>query len=280
MGSAGLIEQLRDRLEQLQSAGPRARGPGVIATGWDDLDRAMGGLRAGVIHEWFSACEGGGLSGGGAGARREGLPPLRVLTHLAARAVEAACPQGDGGGFSGGGVVTWIGRSCWPHPPTLATRRGFLERSIFVDDTDAATRLWAIDLALRSPAVAAVVADGRGLDMSASRRLQLAAGANPRAALGLLARPMRDLNELSAAATRWVTRPLPTTGDHPRWSVELLRCKGERPDPHAPREWVLEGCDATGVVLVSAGVVDRPGAAAGPRPAPGARGGRARRSSA
>ncbi|MFO0874641.1 MAG: hypothetical protein U0575_11820 [Phycisphaerales bacterium] len=71
-------------------------------------------------------------------------------------------------------------------------------------------RLWAIDLALRCTGVALVVADGRGLDMAATRRLQLAAEAGQ--TVGLLARAPDERATLSAAATRWLVRP---AGLHP-----------------------------------------------------------------
>lgn len=102
-----------------------------------------------------------------------------------------------------------------------------LARSIFVDPPDDRARLWAIDLCLRAPSVAVVVADGRGLSMAASRRLQLAAEAGN--TLALLARPAAERRTLSAAATRWhVHRTLVAERDasRPRWMLELLRCKG------------------------------------------------------
>jgi hypothetical protein len=104
-------------------------------------------------------------------------------------------------------------------------------------DSPLAARLWAIDLALRCPGVDVVVADASGLDMAATRRLQLSAEAG--GALGLLARPEEELTELSAAATRWLVREQPSPGSNPRWQIQLLRCKtgglGETPGaPGAP----------------------------------------------
>lgn len=98
-----------------------------------------------------------------------------------------------------------------------------LSRSIFIDTPDDASRLWAIDLALRNPAVNAVIADGSHLRMAESRRLQLAAERGR--ALALLARPAWEAAELSAAATRWRVCRTPSATSAPRWIVQLLRCK-------------------------------------------------------
>jgi len=170
-----------------------------------------------------------------------------------------------GGAFDEGSgkAVVWIGRRCWPNPHAMirARERTLLQRSLLVDPPDGAGRLWAIDLALRSPAVAAVIADGSGLDMPQSRRLQLAAEAG--AALALIARPSAERHQLSAATTRWLVQPAPVAAPlrNPRWTVELLRCKGMQPDLNVPRSWTLEW-NGKGVVNLSADVAHRPGAPA------------------
>jgi len=98
-----------------------------------------------------------------------------------------------------------------------------LKQSIFVDPPDKGARLWAMDLSLRCSAVAAVIADGRRFDISATRRLQLAAeSAN---ALGLVARPVGDFRYLSAATTRWRVSHAPSPNQKPRMRIELARCK-------------------------------------------------------
>lgn len=105
-----------------------------------------------------------------------------------------------------------------------------LRRSILVDPPNDAARLWAIELAARSPAVAAVVADGRRLRMTHSRRLQLAAAAG--SALVLLARPPEERAMPSAATARWsVERARPDdvaggAGGAPAWTLRLERWKG------------------------------------------------------
>ncbi len=101
---------------------------------------------------------------------------------------------------------------------------GLIERSIFAAPRDASLRLWTIDTALRCPGITAVVADGSGLGMAATRRLQLAATSS--GALALLARPPGEEREVSAATTRWRVGRRGGVGDGPAWSATLLRAKG------------------------------------------------------
>jgi hypothetical protein len=223
--------QVRDRLVrairdiELRSAGESRR---VIDPGW-----AMEGLVVGGIHEWFAGSE-----------ERDGIPaqaPRAILAHVARAAMKTRL------GEPGYSSLIWIGRMCWPCPAVIPD---LLACSIWIDPPDAASRLWAIDLALRCKGVGAVIADGCGLDMGSSRRLQLAAEAGR--TIGLLARPASEVRVLSAAATRWRVSLVPTEGKRPRWTVELLRCKGVRPatDASAMR-CIVEWQHAQGACRVS-----------------------------
>ncbi len=199
------------------------------------------------LHEWF------GLADTPRAPRW--IPPLGILLYLARRSLESPDREGRGGrGDRGGAGVVWIGRRCWPFfqglPPD---HRGvLLQRSIFIDPPDDMSRLWAIDLAARCPAAAAVVADGSRLDMAATRRLQLAAESG--SALVLCARPPEEMNHLSAAMTRWLVCCAPSADKTPRWNVELVRCKGMQPGS----QWTVEWKSAQGGVVVHAVLADRP----------------------
>lgn len=135
---------------------------------------------------------------------------------------------------------------------------------MFVDPPTRDERLWAMDVALRSSAALVVVADGAGLTMAGSRRLQLAAEAG--GTVGLLARPHNERGELSAAATRWLVSPGPVDGAdpaRPTWTVELLRRKGLRPIAEDARRWAVRLDDGTRLVSMDATASDRPAAATG-----------------
>ena len=126
-------------------------------------------------------------------------------------------------------------------------------------DTDV---LWVMEEALRCNALAAVVGEIRTADLTASRRLQLAAETSGITAL--LLRPASDRLGPSAAATRW---RLATSPSNPRgwaarldepgagcWQANLFRCRGG-----APGNWLMEWCDETGDLALAAPVRNRPG---------------------
>jgi hypothetical protein len=191
-----------------------------------------------------------------AGKRCCWLPPLGILVHLARMATLAEPFR----------CVVWVGRRCWPYLHALAVDeggggRGLWSQSIFVDPGSDAERVWAIDLALRNPAVAAVVADASRLKMPQSRRLQTSAMAGAMkgegGALALLARPSWELREHSVAATRWLVQAEPTVDEddeQPRWAVELLRCKGVQPVKEGARRWTVQRDHETGTVRLAADV--------------------------
>ncbi|MFO0831958.1 MAG: hypothetical protein U0637_08955 [Phycisphaerales bacterium] len=145
--------------------------------------------------------------------------------------------------------------------PSAFRRHELLSSSLFLDAATPQDRVWAADLALRSGVCAAVVVDGSGFSMCATRRLQLATEAGGALAMGgvcLLARPPREEKELSAATTRWVVRRAVGPAEVRRWSVELLRCKGMQPSAlHAvSRPWVVEHDHATGDLRMAADLRD------------------------
>jgi len=214
------------------------------------------------VHEWLGVENGQERGENVRAGRRAGgwLPALSIFLHLASRAAT---------GNGGRGLLVWIGPEVWPFPPTLVQGcEDLLGRSLFVRACDPCERLWAADLALRSGAAAAVIADGSSFDLSATRRLQLAAESG--SGLCFLARPPWERAELSAAATRWlVSAGPPASSGHDvstdpltppsrRWTVELLRCKGVQPATAGVHRWILEHDRATRHGLVAAELLDRP----------------------
>jgi len=246
-------------------------------TGWTEIDAVLGGgLPRGGLHEWFGlddvrldTIRPDGAQSDKPPRRSSRLtgenwtPPLCVLAHLARQA------------FDHHRVAlwtVWIGRRCHPYPRVLirGADRQLLDRSLFVAPPDAPSRLWAMDLALRSPAVGCVIADGSGFDRAATQRIQHLARTESKWAL--TARPPPQRNVLSAAYTRWrigIAPPVDNDksgiradGVTTEWHVELLRCKGLRPtqDRHT---WRLGWNREQGVVHLPAGLVDPAGAATG-----------------
>ncbi len=242
------VGRLREAIRSVEE-GPDGGSPSRKApTGWPPIDAVLrgdseegsGGLVRGAVHEWI------GEPPDGDGPWQ---PPLCLLTSLAK---QASSPHAGARGW-----VVWVGRDCWPSVHTLGRGDGppLWRRSLLVDPPGPDERLWSIDLSIRSPAASAVVADGRQLEMAATRRLQLAARKGD--GVLLLARSADEGRTLSAAATRWRVRPVP--GERPRWRVTLWRRKGTQPARvGACGTWELEWDRATGPVAVSAELVGGP----------------------
>src|SRR5262249_38612540 len=136
-----------------------------------------------------------------------------------------------------GGTVLWIssaGSELRAWPPGLA-RCGLSPAQLVLVRADRpADALWAMEEALRCPAVsgALLALDWEqgppALDLTATRRLQLAAEAG--GGLGLLLRP--DTGEslgASAAATRWRVTSLTGGELSAHWRLDLLRVRGGVP---------------------------------------------------
>ncbi len=231
-----------------------------LSTGWNEVDAALnGGLPAGGLHEWFGVERIDSAASERAG--KQWSPALSLLTHLAWQAVDRLTEKP---------WIVWVGRRCHPYPRILIRKGGadrrLLSQSLFVTPSDAAARLWAIDVAVHSPVVGVVIADSSGFDRAATQRLQLTA--HNHGTLILAACPPRQRDVLSAAQTRWmVTAIAPSArsrkGIRPQWSVELLRCKGVRPND-AKRTWLMEWNHAEGAINLSAGLADLAGKAQTP----------------
>ncbi|MDX2200417.1 MAG: hypothetical protein SF069_15785 [Phycisphaerae bacterium] len=258
----------------------------VVRTGWAGVDETLpgGGLACGAVHEWIGV---GAEEQGGEGIaqrrdraqsrdraprRRDWAPPLGLVMHLALRAIvplPALSPLQGGGSsslsseiWSDGAVgarrVVWIGPNVWPYPVALGGySRRLLESSLFLCNLRAEDRLFAAVLVLRSRGAAAVVVDGSGFDLTATRRLQHAAECGQ--AICLMLRPPWNQDMTSAARTRWCVRAAASADrNRQRWIAELLRCKGLPPSrSESGRRWTLERDHATGDVVVAAHLGDR-----------------------
>ena len=104
--------------------------------------------------------------------------------------------------------------------------------------------LWAMEEGLKSKCLGAVLGEVGRLDLTASRRLQLAAEGSGVTAFvlrrwRLMQQAKREAAQPIAALTRWRIAALPAQGET-RWKVELARCRGGRPNT-----WILETADGS-----------------------------------
>ncbi len=203
------IEALRQQLAQWEGAAPwrqsledpasLERVP-ALSSGCPALDRALPekGFRPGTLVEWLCRGEGDGTA------------------TLAFRAAAGACVPRRACVAAGRWSCS-IGRG--EFYPLAAVAQGIEPaRLIVVHPGNKADHTWALDQALRCPAVAAVVAwpeslDGK-LDGRTFRRLQLAAEQG--GGLGLLIRPESVRCQPSWADVRLLVEPLPSTSPYGR----------------------------------------------------------------
>ncbi len=248
------IAALRTQITALERGGG-ARPPGrCLPFGVPELDACLPsqGLALGAVHELFA----------GGPAVEHGAAPA-----LFAAGVLARCS----------GPVLWIAARGDLYPPALARAGLDPARMVLVRTRHGALR--AMEESLRHPGLAGVVCEHEGrLDLTASRRLQLAAEAA--GVLGFVLRRSQCFDDLAltappAAATRWrITSllsppPLPHAPDVPGlgpalWRLELLRCQGA-----AAASLVVECPDAQGRLAVPVRLADGPLAPAWPRRAAG-----------
>ncbi|MGI9127797.1 MAG: ImuA family protein [Roseomonas sp.] len=178
--------------------------------------------------------------GGGTGAPIPVFADNSLIDAALARgALHEVCAVSPGSGVAFaaillarcGGQVLWIATEqesnlVWPPglvPFGLAPDKLILARAARFPEA-----LWAMEEALRCPALGAAVlmaGSGQGLDLTATRRLHLAAEAG--GVFGLLLRP-EGAAGASAARTRWHIAPL-ASADAPRWRLSLLRQRGGAP---------------------------------------------------
>lgn len=237
------IAALRARISRIE--GGTAAGKGVVPLGIAAIDAHLpgGGLARDALHE--VAVENPGDAGAGAG----------FCAVLLAR-------------LAGGrdGPILWCQRPAatdageiYPHglarfgldPGRLIAVRARRDRDV----------LWALEEGLASTATVAVLGEIGALDLTASRRLQLAAERARTPAI--LLRQAGRARDNSAAVTRWRIAAAPSRprglamvlgepGD-PCWRARLVRCRGG-----APGAWIMEWRDETGDLALAAPVRDGP----------------------
>ncbi len=204
-----LLEQLQQQVRRLEGAKPPTDDTRVGTT-CPALDALLPeqGWRRGAVVEWLSPGQGSGAG---------------LLALLTARQA-----------YQRGGVLVICQQRPLIYPPALAELGFDLQRVLIVCAPDVAAERWAIDQALRSPAVAVVWAKLAQVDDITSRRFQLAAESGK--ALGMFVRPSRVRGQPTWADWRLAVQPLPGS-EHRRWRLELLRARGPTTAPALTIQW-------------------------------------------
>jgi protein ImuA len=235
-----------DALKQSLFATQFAKGP-VMPFGDGRIDGCFpaGGL---PLERWHE------ITGFGMEAET-GAAPAAFAARMAAAALARTWA---------GGWVVWIARNDDLYAPGLEQSGLDARRLMLVSASTDAELLAAMEDALRTRGVAAVVAEPERLDLVAGRRLQLACEQGR--ATGFVVRRRFAVragrqspgqgqgqvsSETSAAATRWRVEPAPSLEAYPamrgagpaglgapRWRVRLERCRGGRSG-----DWILEGAE-------------------------------------
>jgi protein ImuA len=226
-----IVAQLQAELRAWESA-KRPSGAGRASTGCDELDRLFPerGVARGTLIEWLAAGAGGGAM------------------WLALAAARQACQEH-------GPLVLIDGQSTF-YPPA-AVRAGLDPRRLIVVRVPAARdESWALDQALRSEGVGAVLCMTDRLKPRAARRLQLAAEAS--GGVGFLVRPLSARAEPCWSEVRLLVEPRAGAGPRQgrRLAVEVLKTRGTvASDLARSKRLELEIDDETGLVRVAAQLV-------------------------
>jgi protein ImuA len=239
------LERLRAQLARLDRSDRAGTGP-VLPLPFAGIEGALpgGGLALGALHELCGAPE-----------------------HAAAAGFAAALL----GRLAVDGHVVWIGPRDDLYGPGLLEFGLDPARLIVVRTRARDARLWALEEALRSPGLAAALAEVDRLSLTQSRRLQLAAEA--KGVIGFLIRPPAAGQVPSAAFTRWRIEALAGAGDGghahrglgaPCWRVELFRCRGGRPGSWRVAWYAGGWHEIADPLALAAEALDRPAARARP----------------
>lgn len=246
---AAVLADLRGRIRGLEGAFCKGENGGVLRFGAPALDGTLpwGGLPRAALHEVLAADDGAATGFCAA-----------LLARLAA----------------GTGTVLWCrrGRARGLYGPGLAAFGLDPAHLVVVQGRTTTDVLWVMEEALHSGALAAVLGEADDLNLTAARRLQLAAEGG--ATTALLLRRERGEAEPGPAVTRWRIAAAPggpvdrrSGVGRTRWRVELLKVRGGAAGLvaagsafGASRSWLVEWRDGTtaGGFAVVADLRDRP----------------------
>lgn len=247
VAQVSVVERLRDEIARIAHGEQRVAQQSTLPFGLHEIDGLLvhGGLDRHALHEVAA----------GSSALCDDAAATLFIGGLGARLAKET------------GTVLWIMTRLDLYAPGLEQAGLSAGRVLHAEADDDAQALALVEDGLRHGTLAAVVAEVRRADMTATRRLQLAS-AESRTPVVLLRRwRKRDvcpLTEPSAAATRWritcaPSAPLGYAGvGRGRWVVELARQRNGN-----PFTLTLEACDDQGRLALPADAADRAAAAGG-----------------
>lgn len=209
VAKADVLAQLQSDILRLQGFKSAAGGLGALSLGVMDEAFPNRTFPLAAIHElWAPAPEAVAASSG-------------FLTGLMAALMRAR------------GVAVWISAKQTIFPPALKAFGIKPDRLLFVEVPREREALWAMEEALKSPALTAVVGELRDISFTASRRLQLAVEQSQ--VTGFIINRASKLST-TACVSRWQITSLPSESidelpgiGFPHWRVELLRIRNGRP---------------------------------------------------
>lgn len=241
--SSATLQHLRETLRGLERAeGFRAKtGQAVLPFGIDALDCQWpeGGLPRGALHEI-------------AGASPDAGSFAAATAFTASLAGRLNAP------------VLWCARGRELYGPGLAAVGLSAKHLIVAEARSDKDLLAAMEEGLRAGVLAAVVGEVERIDLTASRRLQLAAEKTGCVALVLRRPGKRPGKYISdppiTAASRWRVGPAPAPGPQDfhqipavrAWRLDLIRARCG-----AHGSWIVEAPDAQGHLRLPAVLADR-----------------------
>jgi protein ImuA len=227
-----LREQVR-RLERAHSA--QRAGRRAVPLGLPEIDALLpeGGLLTGALHE----------------VEAGPTPSGRVAPHDGAALAFTSFLLGR----LGPGTILWCRQptGIFDAPPYAPALAQWFDpaRLLMVTARREEDLFWAMEEALRTPGIVAVVGETRATDPTAGRRLSLAAEKSGVPALLLRTEPAPPQ---SICTTRWRVASAPSPEVHgiemlgaARWQVELRRNRFGKPSVEEMPAWLLEWNDET-----------------------------------
>lgn len=231
---AAVLKDLREQLHRLERLESRRRTPlkPALPFGIPALDALWpdGGLPMAALHE------------------AQG-------TTLAGFAVASAFAAAIAGRI--GKPVLWCTTQAELYAPGLAQIGLPVSKLVIVRARSSTETLAVMEESLRHASLGCVIGETSRLDLTSSRRLQLAAESGGTMAFALRRPRTTTALESLAAASRWQLSAVPSTPHHipqagrARWKIELLRSRSGHTG-----SWIVEAPDAQGYLHLPSPLAD------------------------